>query len=126
MQFTMAFNFSAENSAGIIAQLNLTDSNTFMLDQGVQLQPYWSSIPVPPLNFLSLKAKSISVSTANGGESGQQGIRVTLVVTANGSTLSGNIPYGGGPQVAVSYQFVGYADQGSLPVGAFSIPFPTS
>lgn len=124
--FVLAFNFSADASAGLIAQLNLTDSNTFLLDKGIQLQPVWSQIPMPPLNFASINAKSIAITAHDGEASAQQGVRVTLTVSANGSTLSGNVPFGGGPQLSVSYQFVGYSSQGTLQVGNFSIPFPTS
>lgn len=125
-EFLVAFNFSANAAEGVAAQLNITDSNAFLFDKGIQLQPYWSQIPVPPLNFATVTGKSISITTHDGGASGQQGIRVTLAVSANGSTLSGNVPYVGGPQVSISYQFVGYDSQGSLQVGNFSIPFPSS
>jgi hypothetical protein len=126
MEYLIAFNFTAEAADGITAQLNLTDSNSFEFDRGVQVQQYWPTIPVPPLKSATVGAKGISILTQDGGSSGQQGIRVTLQVSANGSTLSGNIPFMGGPQVGVSYQFVGYANQGSLQVGNFSIPFPSS
>lgn len=126
MEYLIAFNFTADTSSGIKAQLNITDSNSFDLNQGVQLQQYWPTVPMPPLNMATINAKGISIATQDGGSSGQQGIRITLQVSANGSALNGNIPFPGGPQVGVSYQFVGYPSQGSLQVGNFSIPFPSS
>jgi hypothetical protein len=124
-EYLIAFNFSATTPEGISAQLNITDSNAFLFDKGIQLQPFWAQIPLPPLNFASVNGKSLSISTHDGGSTGQQGIRITLAVSANGPVLSGNIPYAGGPEVSVSYQFLGYSDQGLLAAGNFSIPFPS-
>jgi hypothetical protein len=123
--FLIAFSFSEQSARGIAPQLNLTDSNNFVLDKGIQLQPIWAQIPVPPLNFVTVASKSISINTANGGVTGQQGVRVTLAVSANGSSLSGNIP-ASGSDVGIQYQFIGYDAQGSLSVGNFTIPFPSS
>lgn len=125
-EFLLAFNFSTDSADGMNAQLTITGANSFLLDKGIQLQPLWPQLPVPPLNFVTLQGRSISIQTHDGGATQQQGVRVTLAVSANGDALTGNLPFSGGPAVSVSYQFVGYASQGSLSVGDFSIPFPNS
>lgn len=125
-EFLLAINFTANSPEGMVAQWRITDDNSFLFDQGVQLQPYWPGTTAPPLKFVTIDAKSVAFTADGGGASAQQGVRVTLAVSAKGPTLSGNIPYLAGPEVGVSYQFLGFKNMGSLGVGDFSIPFPSS
>lgn len=126
MQFTIAFNLVVNQSTlGLKSNIQLTDNNEFIMtdSKNIQVQPS-GTVAIPPLVFMSIGSKEIAVSAAENPSSDRQSIRITLPVTAEGSTLQGNLPFSG-VEVSVTYQFIGYSDSGSLSVGSFSIPFPT-
>lgn len=123
MEYKIAFSFTVNNETDTLAaQLNITDNNVISLENGpIQVQSDWGA--TPPLTTLSVSQKSLALQAAQNTSGNPQSVKIVVPLKAVGTSLSGNLP-SSGVKVAVQYQFIGYSNAGSIPVGDFTIPFP--
>jgi len=128
MEFLVAFTFTtAYDTDTLAAQLIINGGNIITLSSNQQIQiqsaaPLASFFVAQPKNQAQ---PSIALQAMSNVSHAQQSVKVVVPIQPEGANLTGNFPFNG-VTVNLQYQFIGYASAGSIAVGDFSIPFPTS
>jgi len=125
MEYAIAFTFTVTDTAPLNVTLAFNGGNTICLTQSQTIQIQAVKGAITPLNLSMVSSSAITLQAIEPDRSSFQAAKAVVTVKSAGANLTGNFQFHGNEFVTLQYQFIGYSNSGTIPVGVFSIPFPT-
>ncbi|WP_186056354.1 hypothetical protein [Burkholderia gladioli] len=123
MNYTISFTFRTDSSQDpLSAQLGFNSPSAITLTGNEAVQLSSSTDSLPPLEYLIVQQSKIAVQSH--GATGGNTVSVNVSFSTSGSAIAGTMKLLGNASASVHYQFVGYANAGSIQPGNFAIPLP--